>query len=747
MLALSFLNPFLLWGAGLASIPLIIHILNRRRFKKVRWAAMEFLLKAYKENRRRMRFEQLLLLLLRMAVVALLAFLLARPRASDDEFGPWRSAVHHVFVLDESGSMGERLASGTAFDAAKRRVLSRVEALAKSGGASDDFFTLVRSAGTEPDFLARPITLALVSDLRERLGSASPAPARFTPKVALDAVKKVADKLGDRADKEWLYFVSDMRREDWVGGEGRVRDEILQGLRGLDPDRIVIEPVGGESDENLAVVELKPRTARTIRNTPTEFEVLIENRGNGASEACDVGFSVDGEGRKTLPLPSLAPGERKSVVFRTTLTTAGGHWVEADLPKDRFGIDDSLALALDVVPSARILLVDGDPGDREELQETFYLSIAFDPIGDGSAGFEVTRVDENEVAERDLGEYDLILLANVPQFDEETSGRLVDWTRAGGGICAFVGDQVEAALWNKAFWRRGEGFLPAPLLEVAGDPDEPRSIVVADREHELWKDKNSAEALAAVLQVADVGRWFSVGSALDNLAEGQLPEGAKAVLRVGDEAGPPLFIERRVGDGRSGLFTTTADAAWTSWASNPSYLVVMRLAGELLVRRQDLSQRNIDAYGHVHDEVPAAHYGFDVRLTAARDDDDTFPERGFTLAPLESAPEVLAIDAEPEKGRPWPVAGAYRLTFSKGDGSNDERYFAVRPWTNEGKPARLDDRATLSALPPEYRERTVVTKETSEDLDDGGEFWRVLAFALLAGLFVETLLAWKVGRN
>ena len=67
VLAISFINPFLLWGAGLASVPLIIHILNRHRYKTVHWAAMEFLLRAFKENRRKIRFQNLLLLLLPLA--------------------------------------------------------------------------------------------------------------------------------------------------------------------------------------------------------------------------------------------------------------------------------------------------------------------------------------------------------------------------------------------------------------------------------------------------------------------------------------------------------------------------------------------------------------------------------------------------------------------------------------------------------------------------------------------------------
>src|SRR4051795_2814538 len=80
---------FVTWGffaAGLAamSIPIIIHILNRRRYKTVQWAAMEFLLRAMRKNRRRLKFEQWLLLATRCAVSILAATALARPLGCRD---------------------------------------------------------------------------------------------------------------------------------------------------------------------------------------------------------------------------------------------------------------------------------------------------------------------------------------------------------------------------------------------------------------------------------------------------------------------------------------------------------------------------------------------------------------------------------------------------------------------------------------------------------------------------------------
>ena len=81
-------------GAALASIPIIIHILNRRRFKTIHWAAMEYLLQAMRKNRRRLKFEQWLLLAMRCMLIFLMGLALARPlgceNASIASLGGWR---------------------------------------------------------------------------------------------------------------------------------------------------------------------------------------------------------------------------------------------------------------------------------------------------------------------------------------------------------------------------------------------------------------------------------------------------------------------------------------------------------------------------------------------------------------------------------------------------------------------------------------------------------------------------------
>src|SRR5271166_1334560 len=117
----SFLFPWSMAAGGiLISSPIIIHLINRMRFKRIRWAAMEFLLKSQKRNRRRLIIEQLILLLLRIALVLLAGFLVARY----DFAGSGEKGTHHVVVIDDTPSMGARHRSPqgqdlTAFDVGK----------------------------------------------------------------------------------------------------------------------------------------------------------------------------------------------------------------------------------------------------------------------------------------------------------------------------------------------------------------------------------------------------------------------------------------------------------------------------------------------------------------------------------------------------------------------------------------------------------------------------------------------------
>src|ERR1041384_6635138 len=107
-MGISAVSPALLWGSLAVASPIIIHLLSKRKFKIVDWAAMDFLLEANRRNRRRVRLENLLLLLLRCLAVLLIAALVARPFLTPS--GAAAAALkagsqERIILLDDSPSM------------------------------------------------------------------------------------------------------------------------------------------------------------------------------------------------------------------------------------------------------------------------------------------------------------------------------------------------------------------------------------------------------------------------------------------------------------------------------------------------------------------------------------------------------------------------------------------------------------------------------------------------------------------
>lgn len=127
---MGFLNPFMLFGITAVSVPIIIHLLNRRKFQKVVWAAMRFLKVSVEQNQRRMKVEDMILLLLRCLLLILLALALARPamkQAASEIFG--QTQVTAVVVLDNSLSMGMSDGTQTRFEKAKKTAEQAMETM------------------------------------------------------------------------------------------------------------------------------------------------------------------------------------------------------------------------------------------------------------------------------------------------------------------------------------------------------------------------------------------------------------------------------------------------------------------------------------------------------------------------------------------------------------------------------------------------------------------------------------------
>src|SRR3954471_10138922 len=103
---MSFLAPLMLVGTLAAAIPIALHFFYRSRYRVIPWAAMKFLLTSIEQTSRRLRFQELILLVLRCVLLVLIALALARPLSTAVRGAGQGSAVDAVFVFDTSYSMG-----------------------------------------------------------------------------------------------------------------------------------------------------------------------------------------------------------------------------------------------------------------------------------------------------------------------------------------------------------------------------------------------------------------------------------------------------------------------------------------------------------------------------------------------------------------------------------------------------------------------------------------------------------------
>src|SRR5215831_3716262 len=199
-----FLNPAnMVLGGALISSPIIIHLINRMRFKRIRWAAMEFLLKSQKRNRRRLIIEQLILLMLRCLMMVLAGLLLARfigyqpPPETDEAGARIVPGTLHVALLDDTLSMTDRTPQAQggepdAFSVARKRIKDLASLAAQS--EIDQYLRVVLMSTQEVLFEGDPKEGDALNKLDSKLNALTPKLIHASPREGLKKCKALLDQ-------------------------------------------------------------------------------------------------------------------------------------------------------------------------------------------------------------------------------------------------------------------------------------------------------------------------------------------------------------------------------------------------------------------------------------------------------------------------------------------------------------------------------------------------------------------------
>jgi hypothetical protein len=706
---MSFLAPIFLPLLALASVPIIIHLLNRRRFQLVEWAPMKYLKLTIKSNRRRLRIEQIILLAIRTLIVILLIMAIARPVLSPTGLGAWlagNSRTSRVIVIDDSLSMGYRDGPRTAFESAKDVTTQIVRSVGKQ-----DSITVLTTSN-----LATPLVHDVHLDDTTRLVSTVNALSISDGPSDWPAVfRAVNDELSTATfpTKE-VVLITDLRKSGWDA-------QVTELARKWANEKVAMKiiDVGSSRTANVSIATLESEDPLSLPNMPVNLLSRIHNNKGEPIAGAQAMLSIDQQTRPVI-LPTLPSGETTDVPLTVTPTAAGQIPIKLSLPADDLAGDDTRFFCLTVRPTLDVMLIDGEPGTRAFESETDYLTLAYTI---GAEPWRVTRATEGEWNQAKNALSDLMVLANVASLSPAQVKELERYVSNGGGLMIFCGDLLDITAYNDRLYADGKGLLPVKLDAPTDGPVNGLVVEPAQNSPLELLTKVSPEALARV----KINKYMAVENVKNS-------DTVRVLARWNNSQAAPAVIEKRFGRGRVLLFTVTADKAWSDWPVDPTFVLSARAAATSVARGSN-QQENISAGQPIVYTLPDTESATEPKIR--------LPNGEFFamqyLAKTDQSPPTLRFDNSSR-------AGSYSISWKDSTGHDQSRLICVSPNPAESNLDPINERELKGILDP--LDPTIVHYAGEASLSDKGrEIWRTLALGLLALAGIETMFAVWVGRE
>jgi hypothetical protein len=711
-------------AATLIGVPILIHLINMMRHRRVEWAAMEFLLLSQKKNRTWVLLKQLLLLAMRMAAIAAVVFLVPHPKVPD-QLGRWlgTSKTHHVILLDDSYSMSDRWGDTSAFDEAKG-VVGRIgsEAAAQS---TPQTLTLVRFSRPErADLKQEPVDKEFPQRLQELIRPMRPSETAAEPLPAL--AKSIAELLPEsETDRCMVYVVSDFRVRQW--GDPTDLKKRLQELTGAGTKLSLVNCVES-ARPNLAITDLAPAPGIRAAGVPMFMEVTVKNFGDAPLRDVPVELEEDGTPRPAVTIPHVPPRDAVKKRFQIHFPTAGEHQVVARLQSDAVTTDNSRYGVLDLPIGLPVLLIDGDP----DALDARILNIALESQSNIRTGINPRIEQPRFLSLNPLNEFHAICLANVERLDKSSIQALENYIAEGGGVAMFLGPRSRGKFINDELYREGKGFFPMPVagptilrvdhLEKAPD------LEVLDERHPVFRVL--AGDRYKFLSMVTVEQYFAV-------PKGWAPASDSTVRVLAQlRGGAPLAVEKSFGKGRVIAFTTTAAPVWSNWAQNPSFVVgMLEMLAYLANQPAASASRQVGAPLELN--LDPGRYQRQVRF----------------VTPSEQTNPLATTDAVPKEDRltaslaETDASGIYRVRLTRKDGSDEVRHFAYNVDTAEGDLRTMTQAELVGRLDPVPLKYFRADEYQYSVEDAGYDLFEMLMYLLILLLVGEQILAWSASYH
>ena len=758
------MNPWMLLGGLAVASPILIHLLNKRRFKIVEWAAMDFLFEADKKNRRRVQLENIILLMLRCLAMLLIAFMLARPflPSSITNVLQQSQKLERVILIDDSLSQKVLNGSMPAFETVKDSAKQMIAQFADSN-ETEDWLTIMLTSDPEQPLLANePLTRNTLATLSQSIDDLECSDQVADYSASLGELNRYVS--GQReAGGRVAYFYSDMRENDWVStfdaDSENAPNKLMTKISEATVGCFLID-VGSSEDQNLAIVSVRPENLQVAEKV-IQFNVEVANYGTQTVNQVRVLLQVDDGQPDYEVISSIAPGQTEELAFRYVFPSQEAannsllnvsdavqprfvnYRVRAEIDRQSLGedslvldqlLDDSVGLfASRVVDGVSVLLVDGDPSASSERSETHYLN----SLAAEGTGLDMQVVTASELETVSLSDFEVIFLCNVDEASKARVDSLQNWVSNGGALVFMPGNRVRAKTFNESFYRDGNGICPLSLRTIQGDPTMAKwvNFEIDPQIHPALRVIVDSDASS--LSNVDIFSWWT-----SDLPEEMIGKSVEVPLRLSDEKNSPAMVDWSFGSGNVIVFTIPGDGDWTMWPISPTYLVVMVDLVDYLVGSGG-EDSSVEMGGAINYQVDVSAYKSQVGLRNPKNEKVESVAKPVDESDAAKKSEIYKVSFDSIDR-----SGFYDLELNRHTGEKEKALFATRLDPRESQLKRLP----ASSMEGDFFGEKVSLVSSSElggQTVSGGntEIWMWILLLLFGVLALEQFLGWFWGKK
>ena len=610
------MNPWLLFSLAGIGLPIVAHLLSRRRFDVVEWAAMQFL-NPSKKTRRRLKLEEMLLLLLRIGLITLIVLSVSRPWIP----GGWLSGYHSagsrtvVVVIDGSNSMSRTDGVNSMHQNAIRRASEFLRTL-----GMDDSVALIDARDQPRSVIESPLRdLTMVEQEIRKL----PPPGGACAMLA--AVEKAIAILGrSSASAREVVVFTDRQGNSWKSKDEAewIRFDDLIKFPSVRPQlwAVDVAPQLGPVAKNVSVGRIELSREMTVPDFPVRLHVTIHNESNTELQV-PLRLLLDGQPLAGKLQSATVPPHGETIVeFDHAQRAEGTHVlsVEAEISDDAIPVDNISHASIHVAKSLDILLVNGTPAAQPVDRDTFFAELTFAPPEGRTPWVKARVVEAADLRPTDFQSVSAAMFCNVSRISPEAAIALKDFTAAGNGVFIACGPQTTPESFQTCFGNAGLLSQLQILRIREAPPQAEQTIRVAPLSIQPgWLDRFRSDPARSFLK-ATFSAWCltKIGPAAGLTPAGTTPDAKSsadpksatstglssektnspqstpplilATLSTGD----PLILESRCGDGVVLIMTTSLDRSWTDLPTRSDYVPFLHEA--VFHAASSRSHRNVD---------------------------------------------------------------------------------------------------------------------------------------------------------